>query len=487
MATPINTLLIEGSFTELVEELAQYVDAIRRTAPENSVRTEIGDALEQLREKEQSEQELTATQQQQVLKERDDVLKKVVVAASFECGSRERWDAFRPSTCPCARLLTCGLPEITPSYNLLIHLIRQSGSVSMFLARICNYLTNPFPSSPQNGPTIALSILSTVFNTLSETDESRYHVFLAILGAIRRASSALAFEALKSQLKNQLPAWLEAWELDEEDTQKLHLAIAEAANEVGDKEFSYDHLVAALQAVPASDASTPEARDLAKRTLTAALTYPFVFDFTPLTASDAIQSLRSTDTQLFELLEIFSADTLDTYEEFIESTPLSSIDKLAESAEVLQTKMRLLTLASLAASTPSRALPYDQISSSLRIPREDVEKWVIDTIRAGLVEGKLSQLKGEFLVQRATYRVFGERQWAEVQGRLMVWRRSLENVLGVVRSEREKFIREGMAAASGGAGGNQGAEGGARGQGDRRRGGGQQQQHPREIELVGAD
>jgi translation initiation factor 3 subunit M len=82
MATPINTLLIEGSFTELVEELAQYVDAIRRTAPENSVRTEIGDALEQLREKEQSEQELTATQQQQVLKERDDVLKKVVVAAS---------------------------------------------------------------------------------------------------------------------------------------------------------------------------------------------------------------------------------------------------------------------------------------------------------------------------------------------------------------------------------------------------------------------
>jgi translation initiation factor 3 subunit M len=73
-----------------------------------------------------------------------------------------------------------------------------------------------------------------------------------------------------------------------------------------------------------------------------------------------------------------------------------------------------------------------------------------------------------------------------VQGRLMVWRRSLENVLGVVRSEREKFIREGMAAASGGAGGNQGTEGGARGQGDRRRGGGQQQ-HPREIELVGAD
>lgn len=373
----------------------------------------------------------------------------------------------------------------------------------MFLARICNYLSNPFPSSPQHGPAIALAILSTVFNTLAPSDESRYHVFLAVLGAIRKSpsSSSFAFEALKSQLRNQLPDWLSTWELDEEDIQKLHLTIADTASEVGDREFSYDHLVAALQATSSSDASSPESRDLAVRTLTAALAYPFVFDFTPLTASDAVQALRSTDTQLFELLEIFGADTLDTYEEFIESTPLASIDekKLAPSAEALQTKMRLLTLASLAATTSSRALPYDTIASSLRIPREEVEKWVIDTIRAGLVEGKLSQLKGEFLVQRATYRVFGERQWAEVQGRLMVWRRSLENVLGVVRSEREKFVRDGIAAANAAATGGDGA-GAGRGQGDRRRGGGQQhqqqhqqshqqqqqqQQQPREVDLVG--
>ena len=363
----------------------------------------------------------------------------------------------------------------------------------MFLARICNYLTNPFPSSPQHGPSIALTILSTIFNTLPASDESRYHVFLAILGAIRKSPSSFAFDALKSQLRNQLPTWLSAWELDEEDLQKLHLTISDTASEVGDKEFSYEHLVAALQATAPSEASSQESRELAVRTLITGLTSPFVFDFTPLTASDAVQSLRSTDTQLFELLEIFGADTLDTYEEFIESTPLSSIDdRLASSSEALQTKMRLLTLASLAATTSSRALPYDTLAGSLRIPREEVEKWVIDTIRAGLVEGKLSQLKGEFLVQRATYRVFGERQWAEVQGRLMVWRRSLENVLGVVRSEREKFVRDGIAAANAAATGGEGG-GGGRGQGDRRRGGGQQQsqhqqhqQQPREVDLVGA-
>ncbi|EEP82920.1 conserved hypothetical protein [Uncinocarpus reesii 1704] len=463
MAIPTNTLLIEGSFSELAEELAHYIDTIRKTQTEGSVHAEIAPILDSLREREQSEEEASQTQQQQVLKDRDEALKKLVVASAALNAAPEK--------------------EITAAYNLVIHLVRQSSNPGMFLPRICAFLAKPFPSAPQHGPSIALSILSTIFNTLAPSDGVRYHVFLAVLAVIRTSSSTLAFEALKTQLKNQLSHWITAWNIDEEDVEKLHLAIADAAKQAGDDEMSYNHLVLALKAVPPSESSSDEARELAVRALVSALTYPFVFDFTPLTSSDAIQNLRSADPSLFELLEIFASDTLDTYEEFIKAAPLSSIHNLAESAEVLQTKMRVLTLASLAASSPSRSLPYDSIASALRVPREDVEKWVIDTIRAGLVEGKLSQLKGEFLVHRATYRVFGERQWSEVQGRLMVWRRSLENVLGVVRSEKERFIREGMAAANTANESGRG-EGGARGgAGDRRKGGG----HHREVDLVGGD
>lgn len=89
MAAPTNTLLIEGSFTELVDELAQYADALRnKTQTEGSsssdVRSEIAPTLESLREKEQeqAEQELSVAQNQEVLKERDEVMKKVVVACA---------------------------------------------------------------------------------------------------------------------------------------------------------------------------------------------------------------------------------------------------------------------------------------------------------------------------------------------------------------------------------------------------------------------
>ena len=94
--------------------------------------------------------------------------------------------------------------------------------------------------------------------------------------------------------------------------------------------------------------------------------------------------------------------------------------------------------------------------------------WVIDVIRAGLVEGKLSQLNQTFLIHRSTYRVFGEKQWTEVQGRLDTWRSSLEGVLAVVRLEREKVLREKerelkeMEGRANGIGGGAGMGGGRR-------------------------
>ncbi|KAI9924134.1 hypothetical protein ASPWEDRAFT_26268 [Aspergillus wentii DTO 134E9] len=461
MPAPTTTLLIEGSFTELADEFAQYVDALRKNEGA-SLQAEISPLLEPLRQQEQNEEQAD-------LKQRDEVLKKLVSAAAVLNSAPEK--------------------EITPSYNLLVHLVQQASDADMFLSRICTYLAKPITTSPQFGPTLAISILTTIFNTLSSTDSSRFHVLLAIIAVIRQSASAYAFEALKPQLTAQLPTWLASWELDEEEAQKLHLAVAEAAQVAGDTELAQTHTIQALQTIPANNAASKEARDLAVRALSSALQHPTVFDFTPLTASDAVQALRTSDSTLFELLEIFTSDTLDAYEDFVAATPLTSISEgvLANAGEALQNKMRLLTLASLAASTPSRSLPYSTIASSLRVPSEDVEKWVIDTIRAGLVEGKLSQLRSEFLVHRATYRVFGEKQWAEVQGRLMVWRRSLESVLGVVRSERERFIREGQQAAAEEA--KTGEKGGK--SGDRRRNQNQSQQQsapqqqPREVEAVG--
>jgi translation initiation factor 3 subunit M len=116
-------------------------------------------------------------------------------------------------------------------------------------------------------------------------------------------------------------------------------------------------------------------------------------------------------------------------------SPLTDIDIDESKAE---RKIRLLTLATLS-NTPSRTLSYSKIASSLEIPSEDVEVWLIDIIRAGLVEGKLSQARQELLVHRSTYRTFGKEDWEELDSRLEEWKTALE---GVLASDQIAALRE---------------------------------------------
>lgn len=266
----------------------------------------------------------------------------------------------------------------------------------------------------------------------------RYHILSTIVRVIRATSN---FETLRPQLK-QLDQWLEVWDMEEEDTRKLYLAISDTAADAGEDEQSYNYLLRALRTFPSDEVASSEAKDLSLRALKTALTHPNHYDFQDLTDLDSIQALRNTEPVYFQLLEIFNSDVLDDFNDFKDEHE-GWVEESGLDAGALNRKMRLLTLASIAAATgQTRSLPYGHIAKALQIPSEDVEMWVIDVIRAGLVEGKLSQLNQTFLIHRSTYRVFGENQWREVASRLHMWRNSLFGVLQVIQQEKAKFIQE---------------------------------------------
>ena len=249
--------------------------------------------------------------------------------------------------------------EFIAAYNLLIHLVRSSALFDKLLARICQNLSQPITSSPHNGTGLALSVLTTIFNILPQDDETRYHIFCAILGVVRRAS---AFEPLKQQLKN-LDEWLSLWEIDEEDQLKLYLQIAELAEEAGEREQAYVYLLKALRTIPSNDVASQEARDLSIRALQSALSDPLHYDFQDLTALDSIQALRKSDPTFYELLEIFSASQLDDFNDFVEEHK-GWLEEQGLDSDILYRKIKLLTLASLSASAQSRSLPYQHIARS---------------------------------------------------------------------------------------------------------------------------
>ena len=175
-------VFIDGSFVDLSQELADYLN--------------IGDEVTLLLEQ----------------NKKDDVLKKLVTASIALNATPEK--------------------EFTAAYNLLVYLVIQSPSVNIFLPKICDNLSRPISSSPLNGPGLALSVLTTIFNLLAPDNDVRFNVFQAILRLVKTNG---LFEILRSQLKN-LDNWVQEWELDEDDQRKLFGMVADVAEEAGEEE-----------------------------------------------------------------------------------------------------------------------------------------------------------------------------------------------------------------------------------------------------------
>jgi translation initiation factor 3 subunit M len=203
---------------------------------------------------------------------------------------------------------------------------------------------------------------------------------------------------------------------------------------------SYQYILKSLRTFDAKDAteiSSTEAQNLSLRALKTALLSNTQYDFHDLTSLPPVQALSDSHPVYSELLEILAEKELEDYNDFRDEHD-GFVEKEGLDNSKLHRKMRLLTLASLAASTPSRELEYKRIAKALQIPAEEVERWVIDVIRAGLVEGKLSQQQQLFLVHRTTYRVFGEKQWREVATRIDTWKNTLRTVKDVISRERQQ-------------------------------------------------
>ncbi|KAI6358429.1 hypothetical protein MCOR25_007306 [Pyricularia grisea] len=333
--------------------------------------------------------------------------------------------------------------EFTGAYNLLVHLVLQSKEPKKHLPTICQNLTRPVTSSPQHGAQLALFELTSIFNLLKPNDPVRFNVFIQIIRFYKIHSIPIS-DHLKSALK-QLPRWLQSWDLDEEDQRKMYLEVIEVMTAAGEEEEAYQHILKALRTFDSDDAedyTSEEAQQLALRALRSAISSPTRLSFEDIRALPAVHALSESHPVHYQLLQIFGEQDLDDYDDFREEHE-GFIEKENLDNEVLYRKMRLLTFASLAAaSMQTREISYSSITKALQIPSEDVEMWAIDVIRAGLVEGKLSQKKKVFLIHSVRYRVFGEKQWRQLASSLEKTKKTVSTLLQTLRREEANAQQE---------------------------------------------
>jgi len=382
-------LFVDGSFEELAGEMAEYLKA------------------------EEAKQLLSAGSEKKPVS-KEEVLAKLVASSQALTAVPEK--------------------EFTAASNLMIHLVLQSSDPRKHLPALCAIFSKPLTSSPVHGVALSLNALTTVFNLLEPENPVRARVFMEILKFLKNHGM---FDGMRQYLE-KLPEWMESWGTGEEVQRKLYEDVAEVALEAGEEEQSYEFILKALRTFDADDkeeVTSEDAQRLSLRAVRMALLSNTHFLFQDLRAIPSVQALSDSHPVYSQLLDIFAEQDLEDYNDFNEEHE-GWVEQQKLDHDKLHRKMRLLTFASLAAATPSREIEYAKITKALQIPEEDVEMWAIDVIRAGLVEGKLSQQRSVFLVHKVTYRVFGQRQYRELATRVDHWRATLQNVLGVLRQEQ---------------------------------------------------
>ncbi|SAL97249.1 hypothetical protein [Absidia glauca] len=306
--------------------------------------------------------------------------------------------------------------KVEHAFNLTIVIIL--GAPEQALPGAVKALTASLTNTESTKTSLKQKILLNLYNALPATSALRYDAFLGLVDVTAQADE---LDSLTTQLAH-VDAWAKQWGIDIATERELYQHLSEKLDQAGEKKSSLDFMLKKLAtyATP-DDASSAFAKEVILRSV--GLENYFAFE--DLTHYSAVQHIK--DTNEYTLLDLFLNGNVQTYETFVSSNKSIIADQ-----EAGLRKIRLLSLASLGSENLARELTYGEISKALAIQEDEVEMWVIDVIRAGLVEAKLDQLNKTVIVHRSIYRVFGKEQWQQLSVRLNTWKNSLTDILTVI-------------------------------------------------------
>ncbi|KAL0580738.1 hypothetical protein V5O48_001296 [Marasmius crinis-equi] len=271
-------------------------------------------------------------------------------------------------------------------------------------------------------------VLSNLFNAIPRTSPLRLSVYRTLLDIATANDQIDVLQLSRTDVNN----WLVEWEVSQEEKSAFLKSIADAYAKSDQLATSYTYSLSYLQSLPST---SPESRTAAIDAIATALRLPSVFDFDALFKIDAVVAAK--DHELFSLLQVFLSGGLTEFKSW-EGSHSGVLAKYNLDQSQLEHKIKLLTLASLGFKNVGQNLSYTSIAEAIQVDIAEVEKWVIDVIRAGLVWGKLSQTKQTLHITRATARTFEREQWEALEKRLLAWRSGLNNVLEVVANARRQ-------------------------------------------------
>ncbi|KAJ2392724.1 hypothetical protein H4S02_000627 [Coemansia sp. RSA 2611] len=275
-----------------------------------------------------------------------------------------------------------------------------------------------------------LRVLNNLYNLATE-GQAQAAVFESMVGLAARAQLLGTLVPLVTRL----PAMCGEWGVSGEDSARIILALRDALDHAQLSCEAYEAELAFLQAVGSAN---EKAAAVASSAIVRFANLAALCDLDALASLASVQELSQRAGALGDAGALLNALLSSDYRQWLQFVAANGEQLTALGVDVQKAsdKMRLLTVASIAADSLGQGVPFATIAQAIDVAETEVEVWIIDVIRSGLIQGKMNQVARTLLPTRSTYRTFGADQWKLLGERLEQWKASLEELQPVISNAK---------------------------------------------------
>lgn len=327
--------------------------------------------------------------------------------------------------------------EFEPAFYLLAYLLSEleAASFERLLQKDSALLKLLVESTPAQQPslrdrrslkpTTIMSILNTFFNFLPSSSPSRIHLVELILTIVK--NTQIDFALIQLSIGDNLVGWLNAAGASREETARLFWLFVKL-----DSAYSEKSLQLIKKFTAQFTLSLEELHDLITFALNSS-----VVDVSFLVNNNVAAALHEN-----------SSDALaQTFIQYTQGNLVSAVP--APLPESVAQKSKILALAKFFVSHPDKKLfSYGDIPSVLVSSPAAFEKLLIDSIKGGVIEGKLNQVDESFYLVRVNRFILAgdeklAQDWEAVRNALLEWKSSLVNINEIVDNAKENIVNNG--------------------------------------------
>lgn len=264
---------------------------------------------------------------------------------------------------------------------------------------------------------VCLKVLWSLLMSVDESSPMRFHVYYYLVGVAGKTQQLHTVYKDMASTKNMFVKSPPS----SEQMQKLYRLLHEMLLLNGKSDGAGRVMIELLGTYTTENAS--QGKEEAQRCIIASLADPNTFLLDHILQLTPVKFLEGQ--LIHKLLTIFVGEKLDAYIKFYNENK-DFVTGLGLKHEDNLRKMKLLSFMQMAENRSE--ITFAEIRDAIKLNENEVEEFLIEVIKTGLVRAKLSQGDGVVHVSSTMHRTFGPGDWEQLHSLLSGWKQNLSSV-----------------------------------------------------------